>query len=194
VDAGKPTSWRILEIGAHDGKLGADVVQTIANLAPDAWQALEYATVEPLPLLREAQQKRLSSLAAKFSLACDFQTLSENPLPGIAFGNEILDALPFHLIRCSDNEWQELYVSANGELIARPIALKPRFSAMSFLKITKPRFAPTTLSFSQRFPTASAMACYCSSITASPLLNTTTPTAPAAPCAPFLNTKPLKTR
>lgn len=119
---GKPGSWRILEIGAHDGKLAADILQTIATLAPEAWQTLEYATVEPLPLLRDAQQQRLSPLAAKLHLASDFKTLSENPLPGIAFGNEILDALPFHLIRRCENEWKELFVSANWELIPQPIA------------------------------------------------------------------------
>jgi len=121
LDQGKPSAWRILEIGAHDGKLAADILQTIANLAPDAWQSLEYATVEPLPLLRDAQQQRHSPHATKLHLADDFQTLSNHPLPGIAFGNEILDALPFHLIRRVENEWQELHVSANWELIAKPI-------------------------------------------------------------------------
>jgi SAM-dependent MidA family methyltransferase len=121
LDKRKPSAWRILEIGAHDGKLAADIVRTIANLAPDAWQALEYATVEPLPLLREAQHQRLFPLVSKLHLANDFQTLSSHPLPGIAFGNEILDAMPFHLIRRVENEWQELHVSVNWELIAKPI-------------------------------------------------------------------------
>ncbi|MES2983364.1 MAG: SAM-dependent methyltransferase [Verrucomicrobiota bacterium] len=120
-DQGKPSAWRILEIGAHDGKLAADLLQTIAALSPQAWQQLEYATVEPLPLLREAQQQRLSPLAAKLHLATDFQTLSEIPLPGIAFGNEILDALPFHLIRRCENQWREVFVSSTWELITQPI-------------------------------------------------------------------------
>ncbi len=120
-DQEKPTSWRILEIGAHDGKLAADILQTIAVLSPEAWQHLEYATVEPLPVLREAQQQRLAPLAAKLHLATDFRTLSENPLPGIAFGNEILDALPFHLIRRHENQWQELHVSNTWEFITQSI-------------------------------------------------------------------------
>jgi SAM-dependent MidA family methyltransferase len=120
-DHGKPAAWRILEIGAHDGKLAADILQSLSMMAPEAWQSLEYATVEPLPLLRDAQQQRLSSLAAGLNLASDFQTLSEHPLPGIAFGNEILDALPFHLIRRCANDWQELFVSANWTLVGKPI-------------------------------------------------------------------------
>lgn len=120
-DHGKPAAWRILEIGAHDGKLAADVLQTIAALSSEAWQTLEYATVEPLPLLREAQQQRLSTLAKKLHLASDFQNLAENSLPGIAFGNEILDAIPFHLVRRCGNEWHELFVSKNWELITHDI-------------------------------------------------------------------------
>lgn len=120
-DHGKHYSWRILEIGAHDGKLAADILQTIATISPQAWHHLEYATVEPLPLLREAQKQRLSPLAAKLHLATDFQTLSKHPLPGIAFGNEILDALPFHLIRRCENEWREVFVSNNWELIIQNI-------------------------------------------------------------------------
>ncbi len=120
-DQGKPAAWRVLEIGAHDGKLAADILQTIAQLAPDAWQALEYATVEPLPVLRAAQQQRLSPLAAKLHLATNFQTLAANPLPGIAFGNEILDALPFHLIRRCENKWRELFVSKDWELVTQNI-------------------------------------------------------------------------
>ena len=117
----KPISWRILEIGAHDGKLAADILETIATLSPDAWKALEYSIVEPMPLLREEQHQRLSPLAAKLHLATDFQSLSENPLPGIAFGNEILDALPFHLIRRCDSEWKELFVTKGLELSAQDI-------------------------------------------------------------------------
>lgn len=118
---GNPSTWRILEIGAHDGKLAADILETIATLSPDAWKALEYSIVEPMSLLREAQRQRLTALAAKLYLATDYQAFSSNPLPGIAFGNEILDALPFHLIRRCDSEWKELFVSKGLEFSAQDI-------------------------------------------------------------------------
>ena len=120
-ELGRPTSWRILEIGAHDGKLAADILATLASLSPEAWETLEYATVEPLPKLREAQQQRLTSLAAKLQIAPDFQTIAGKPLPGIAFGNEILDALPFHLVRYSEGAWQELFVTEGLKLTPQPI-------------------------------------------------------------------------
>ncbi len=117
----KPSAWRILEIGAHDGKLAADILETIATISPEAWQNLEYTTIEPLPLLRDAQKQRLSPLAEKLQISPDLKTLSERPLPGIAFGNEILDALPFHLIRHSKNQWHELFVSNTWEFSPKAI-------------------------------------------------------------------------
>ncbi len=117
---GKPDSWRILEIGAHDGKLAADILATMAQLSPAAWQALEYAILEPLPRLREAQQNRLAPLAAKLHLVSEIDSLPV--LPGIVFGNEILDALPFHLVRRCEGEWRELHVAEGFEWIAQPIA------------------------------------------------------------------------
>lgn len=118
---GRPSAWRIVEAGAHDGKLASDILATLANLAPIAWKALDYAIPEPLPALREAQNRRLSKLASKLTVAESYRELSRDPLPGIAFGNEILDALPFHLIRRSGGGWKELFVAQGPELLPREI-------------------------------------------------------------------------
>lgn len=119
---GKPADWRILEIGAHDGMLAADILAEIHLLSPNAWQALEYAIPEPLPRLRNLQQTRLESLASRLRLAGGFGEIASHPLPGVAFGNEILDALPFHLVEMKGGAWQELHVIAgeNGTLALEP--------------------------------------------------------------------------
>ncbi|MFM2197948.1 MAG: hypothetical protein RLZZ505_1380 [Verrucomicrobiota bacterium] len=119
---GKPAEWRILEIGAHDGTLAADILSELRQLSPDAWQALEYAIPEPLPRLRGLQKARLESLASRLLIAEGFEGIAARPLPGIAFGNEILDALPFHLIEFRGGAWQELHVIAgeNGTLALEP--------------------------------------------------------------------------
>jgi SAM-dependent MidA family methyltransferase len=109
---GKPGAWRILEIGAHDGTLAADILSALHATHPDAWKALEYAIAEPLPRLSAFQRERLSPLAAKLRIAADPGELADNPLPGLAFGNEILDALPFHLVEMCDGNWWQLHVSA----------------------------------------------------------------------------------
>jgi len=114
---GRPSEWRILEIGAHDGKLAADILAEIARLEPITWNSLEYAIIEPLATLREAQRQRLEKLASKLTITENSEALSRNRLPGIAFGNEILDALPFHLVRLFDGNWKELFVKEGPELI-----------------------------------------------------------------------------
>ncbi len=123
----RPASWRILEIGAHDGKLAADVLATLAQISPAAWAALEYAIPEPLPRLRAAQEKRLAPHAANLRIAPSLAELAAAPLPGIAFGNEILDALPFHLVRRTGGDWRELHVTAgpSGELALSPFPIDP---------------------------------------------------------------------
>lgn len=123
LDSDKPENWRILEIGAHDGKLAADILSTLREIHPEAWASLEYAIAEPLPRLRIAQQKRLNPLSSHLRIAGSLEELSQNTLPGIAFGNEILDALPFHLVRQIGGEWMELYV---GELADKNLVLVPQ--------------------------------------------------------------------
>ncbi len=112
---GKPAEWRILEIGAHDGILAADIISEIRQLSPDAWKGLEYAIPEPLPRLRDLQKTRLESLASRLLIAEGFEGIAAQALPGVAFGNEILDALPFHLIELKDGAWQELHVIAGDD-------------------------------------------------------------------------------
>ncbi len=112
---GKPDKWRILEIGAHDGKLAADVLSTLREISPEAWETLEYTIAEPLPRLREAQRERLSPLAKQLRLASSLSEPAASPLPGIAFGNEILDALPFHLVEFISGEWREIRVRADED-------------------------------------------------------------------------------
>ncbi|WP_411827463.1 class I SAM-dependent methyltransferase [Luteolibacter sp. AS25] len=112
---GKPDKWRVLEIGANDGKLAADVLVKIREQSPEAWESLEYAIAEPLPTLVQAQHERLQSLASKLRIEESLEELMESKRPGVAFGNEILDALPFHLIRFENAEWKELYVAIDAE-------------------------------------------------------------------------------
>ena len=96
---GKPPRWRILECGAHDGKLAADVLQALAGLDAAAHASLEYAISEPLPRLRAIQNERLGGCRPTVVLVETLTALADDPLPGVIFGNEILDALPFQIGR-----------------------------------------------------------------------------------------------
>lgn len=109
--AGKPSEWRIIELGAHDGTLAMDVLASLSGLDPEAFQSLEYVILEPLPTLAAAQRGKLSAFSEKVWIHDDAATLS--PRPGIAFGNELLDALPFHVIEWQEGQWTESHVGVS---------------------------------------------------------------------------------
>ncbi len=104
---GNDGRWRILELGAHDGSLANDILQAVAALDPAAHATLEYAIAEPLDTLRTCQQKALRAHGAGVRWVADAAALASNPLPGIAFGNELLDALPCHLVTRQHGCWHE---------------------------------------------------------------------------------------
>jgi SAM-dependent MidA family methyltransferase len=109
-ELGSPGRWRILECGAHDGTLAADILDALARLHPLAFAACEYAIPEPLPRLQAAQRETLSRFHKKMRFTQNTVDLEADPLPGVAFGNELLDALPFHLIEWQAGCWRECHV------------------------------------------------------------------------------------
>ena len=86
---------RIVEIGAHDGKLAADILRCLRERRPELFHATEYWIIEPSARRREWQQETLSEFAPQIRWLSDLSAVSENPkLSGIIFSNELLDALP----------------------------------------------------------------------------------------------------
>lgn len=113
-DSGSPARWRVIECGAHDGTLAADILGALAELEPGALAALEYVIPEPLVALQAAQRATLKHFADRVRFVVHAAELSAEPLPGIAFGNELLDALPCHLVECRDRRWFSLKVTLNN--------------------------------------------------------------------------------
>lgn len=110
-DLGSPDRWRIIECGAHDGSLAADILGALQQLDPSAFTTLEYAIAEPLPRLQAAQREKLSPFRGQMRFIADAGELFPDPLPGVGFGNELLDALPFHVVEWQADGWQECRVA-----------------------------------------------------------------------------------
>lgn len=113
-ESGSPARWRIIECGAHDGTLAADILGALSRLDPQAFWALEYAIPEPLPLLQAAQRESLGTFQGKMRFIRDASELFAEPLPGVVFGNELLDALPFHVVERVAGSWRECRVSLDS--------------------------------------------------------------------------------
>ena len=133
LEAGGPGNWRIIECGAHDGTLAADVLAALGRLKPAAFAALEYAIPEPLPRLQAAQQQMLAPFAGHTRFLTSAAELAARPLPGIAFGNEVLDALPFQVLEWQGTRWNLCQVGCAPDggfgWESQPAALDPALTA-----------------------------------------------------------------
>jgi SAM-dependent MidA family methyltransferase len=115
IDLGAPKRWRIMEWGAHDGTLAADVLNSLSRLDRRSVEFLEYVIPEPLAALQSAQRETLHSFGKTVRLVSHTKELVSAPLPGIAFGNEVLDALPFHRVEWQAGRWLECRVGLGAD-------------------------------------------------------------------------------
>lgn len=113
---GRPIPFAIVEQGANDGTLAADI---LAALPPEC--PAEYHFVEPASPLREAQRAKLAASERTAFWHDSLESLP--PFTGVHFSNELVDALPFHLMRSTGAGWEELFVAEeNGALAFQPAA------------------------------------------------------------------------
>jgi len=133
---GRPGRWRIMELGANDGRLAADVLDAMAGIDSEALAALEYVICEPLPSMREVQRDRLAGYSERVRVVSASNECADDVLPGIVFGNEVLDALPFHWVEWCDLQWWErrIGVGEDGRLQA-VLAGHPEGDVMEWLSV-----------------------------------------------------------
>ena len=132
---GRPDDFVIVEQGAHHGDFARDVLGAVRERAPDFFSTLRYWIIEPFPILRERQGKALHDFSEK--LTWEESLIDLEPFCGVHFSNELLDAMPVHLIDKvarasslnrvgssgknrrslydSDAEWQERFVVESGD-------------------------------------------------------------------------------
>lgn len=98
---------RLLEFGAGTGKLARDLLDA---LAARGTPAASYAIVELSPELRARQQQALTGHAAVAWLDAPPAAFS-----GLVIANEVLDAMPVHLLVRQGGHWLERGVSLDGD-------------------------------------------------------------------------------
>jgi SAM-dependent MidA family methyltransferase len=110
----------ITEAGAHDGQLALDILKALRRDYPDL--PVQYGIVEPSTTRREWQRVKLDVFAGQVTW---FASLDDMPeVSGILFSNELLDAMPVHVLRWRGGQWLEAKVSvANGQLEWCEVAL-----------------------------------------------------------------------
>ena len=94
---------RILEFGAGTGKLAFDILTELAAMGVHVER---YSIVELSGELRARQQEKLRGFP-------QVEWLDDFPdaFDGVVFGNEVLDAMPVHLVTKHPDGWRELQVT-----------------------------------------------------------------------------------
>ncbi|QQL44876.1 class I SAM-dependent methyltransferase [Sulfuriroseicoccus oceanibius] len=110
-----PSPCRLIEQGAHNGQLMADILDHLQSAHPECYAALSPTIIEPFATARSRQQQFLGATGHSIDWADDWQDLA--PAPGIIVCNELLDAFPFERIRWSSEltAWQQLHVTITPE-------------------------------------------------------------------------------
>jgi SAM-dependent MidA family methyltransferase len=129
-----PSGWVIVEAGAHDGRLAADILAWIKKHRPDLFSELNYWILEPSLTRQGWQQATLKAFADNIRWARDFTELaggSDNgKIKGIILSNELLDAFPVHRHGwdMAGKRWFEWGVAADGDNLVWARLENPEFS------------------------------------------------------------------
>lgn len=110
------SDFYLVESGAHDGRLAADILEYIQQFQPEFFERLTYLIVEPSSRRAYHQQEALEPFGKRVRWVKKFQELT-HPLRGIVFSNELLDAFPVHVFRwdAAALRWREHGVTTRGD-------------------------------------------------------------------------------
>jgi SAM-dependent MidA family methyltransferase len=111
----------LVEAGAGDGRLSRDILDHLAESEPGCYKASTLHLVERSPAARADQVRILGPHAA--TLASSGEELPD-AVSGVILANELLDALPVHVIVVREDGLREVFVDAEGDhLVEREHAL-----------------------------------------------------------------------
>ena len=101
----------IVEAGAHDGQLALDILTALRRRRSDL--AIHYCIVEPSETHRQWQRAKLDLFAGQVTW---FASLDEMPeTSGILFANELLDAMPVHILHWRSGQWIERRIAIGDD-------------------------------------------------------------------------------
>jgi len=103
----------IIEFGAGSGALAADLLNALAKL--DALPS-RYAILEVSPDLRERQRAHIARVAPEHGARIEWLDALPARIDGAVVMNEVLDAIPPHLIVRRNGQWLERGVTCGATL------------------------------------------------------------------------------
>ncbi len=114
---GAPESFDLVEAGAGDGRLSRNILDAAVEADAGFYQSIRLHLVERSAKARETAARLLAPHAS-----CVRSIASSLPdrFAGVLFANELVDALPVHVVVMREDGLREIYVDVeNGRLVER---------------------------------------------------------------------------
>jgi len=89
---------QLIEAGAHDGRLAADILKWIKTHRPQSLDRLEYWIIEASSKRSRWQEETLENFSANVRWFDAWSDVPSGGVRGSIFSNELLDAMPAHRI------------------------------------------------------------------------------------------------
>lgn len=140
---GQPTPFTLIEMGAGQGLLAADILHYLHCHYPDCFHALDYIIVEKAAGLITKQQQLLKKLPILDKLQtlpirwCSLAEIPENSIVGCCFSNELVDALPVHQVVLEQGKLREVYVTISTHTVDNHINFVEVIDMLSTSQITE---------------------------------------------------------
>jgi SAM-dependent MidA family methyltransferase len=102
----------LVEAGAGSGRLARDLLDWLGAREPACYGALRLHLVERSAEARRDQGRALGSHAGRLASSSDALPAR---IDGVIYANELLDALPTHLVEMTDAGLREVFVDVDGD-------------------------------------------------------------------------------
>ncbi len=142
----------IVELGAGSGRLAADLLNALAS--GDALPSF-YRILEPSPDLRERQRATIARDAAAHAARVAWLDALPAAIDGAVVANEVLDALPVHVVARRAGAWYER--GARWDVADARFAWTERPADASLAALVAERFPPGGDYLSEINPAAEAL-------------------------------------
>ncbi len=116
--SGPNERFQLVESGAHDGQLAADILAFLDQWRPELAARTDYWLVEPSSTRQKWQRSRLAPYGNRVRWWSRLDCLP--PVSGVVLGNELLDAFPVHRLGwdAGRREWFEWGVGRSAAGLA----------------------------------------------------------------------------
>jgi SAM-dependent MidA family methyltransferase len=119
---GRPSPFFLIEIGAGNGLLCADILSHSRDFFPEFFENLRYLLGDQSPAMREKQKALLAGFHPRVEWMDGRNLLdAEEKYAGCVLSNELIDSFPVHIVQQSEGRIQEIFVTLRDDSFAETL-------------------------------------------------------------------------